>query len=194
MRHAIARRLLTVTIAACACGAGVAWAGHHDGYPPVASPAGYPAAPYPQPRYPQPAAEPARYPSAGYPQRGYPQPAPSPRAAPQPAYPAPREAQPYQQPEPSAYPGYGDPRREAGLPASVQRIQSQTGGQVLRAQPYERNGREVYRVKVLTPQGRIRVYEEDPNAGRGAPPGQPAPGYERAPQSPPPQRNPHPGD
>lgn len=65
-----------------------------------------------------------------------------------------------------------------GLPASVRRIQRQTGGQVLRAQPYERDGREVYRVKVLTPQGRIRVYEDDPST-RNAPP----PAYPRAPQA-----------
>lgn len=69
------------------------------------------------------------------------------------------------------YPGgyQGGPRND-GLPASVRRIQRQTGGQVLRAQPYERDGREVYRVKVLTPQGRIRVYEDDPGAERGGPP------------------------
>jgi hypothetical protein len=54
-----------------------------------------------------------------------------------------------------------DPR-DGGLPASVSRIQRETGGQVLKAQPIQRDGREVYRVKVLTPQGRIRVVEEIP--------------------------------
>lgn len=54
-----------------------------------------------------------------------------------------------------------DPR-DGDLPASVRRIQRETGGEVLKAQPIQRDGREVYRVKVLTPQGRIRVYEDEP--------------------------------
>jgi len=62
--------------------------------------------------------------------------------------------------------------RDSGLPASVRRVQRQTGGEVLRAQPIERDGREIYRVKVLTPQGRIRVVED-------APQGEPAPIYPR---------------
>ena len=49
-----------------------------------------------------------------------------------------------------------------GLPASVRRIERETGGEVLKAQPIQRDGREVYRVKVLTPQGRIRVVEDTP--------------------------------
>lgn len=48
------------------------------------------------------------------------------------------------------------------LPNSVRRIQRETGGEVLKAQPMQRDGREVYRVKVLTPQGRIRVVEDAP--------------------------------
>jgi hypothetical protein len=52
-------------------------------------------------------------------------------------------------------------QRDGDLPASVRRIQRETGGQVLKAQPIQRDGREVYRVKVLTPQGRIRVVEEE---------------------------------
>ena len=61
-----------------------------------------------------------------------------------------------------------DPR-DGGLPASVRRVQRETGGQVLRAQPIQRDGREVYRVKVLTPQGRIRVVEEIPPSSRERP-------------------------
>lgn len=53
------------------------------------------------------------------------------------------------------------------LPASVRRIERETGGQVLRAQPIQRDGREIYRVKVVTPQGRVRVLEDD--AGRAQP-------------------------
>ncbi|HTA66025.1 MAG TPA: hypothetical protein VK753_11020 [Xanthomonadaceae bacterium] len=83
----------------------------------------------------------------------------------------------------SAWAGwYSSDPRDDGLPASVRRIQRETGGEVLKAQPLERDGREVYRVKVLTPQGRIRVYEDDP---RGEPPPAfsprevPAPAYPR---------------
>jgi len=54
-----------------------------------------------------------------------------------------------------------DPR-DGDLPASVRRVQRETGGEVLKAQPIQRDGREVYRVKVLTPQGRIRVVEDEP--------------------------------
>lgn len=57
------------------------------------------------------------------------------------------------------------------LPASVRRIERETGGQVLRAQPIERDGREIYRVKIVTPQGRVRVVEEDV----GPPPPPPPP-------------------
>ncbi len=59
------------------------------------------------------------------------------------------------------------------LPASVRRIERETGGQVLRAQPIQRDGREIYRVKVVTPQGRVRVVEDD--AGRAEPPPPPEP-------------------
>jgi hypothetical protein len=59
--------------------------------------------------------------------------------------------------------------RDGGLPASVRRVQRETGGEVLRAQPIERDGREVYRVKVLTPQGRIRVVEDTPELQQQGP-------------------------
>ncbi|HTD29036.1 MAG TPA: hypothetical protein VK660_06560 [Xanthomonadaceae bacterium] len=70
-----------------------------------------------------------------------------------------------------------DPR-DGGLPASVRRIQRETGGQVLKAQPIQRDGREMYRVKVLTPQGRIRVMEEMPPPPRNEfPPSHPPIGH-----------------
>ena len=47
------------------------------------------------------------------------------------------------------------------LPASVRRIERETGGKVLKAQPIQRDGREIYRVKIVTPQGRVRVVEDD---------------------------------
>ncbi len=60
------------------------------------------------------------------------------------------------------------------LPDSVRRAERETGGQVLRAQPIQRDGREVYRVKVLTPQGRVKVVENDREAPQ-APANPPAP-------------------
>ena len=48
------------------------------------------------------------------------------------------------------------------LPDSVRRVERQTGGEVLRAEPMQRDGREVYRLKVLTADGRIRVVQDDP--------------------------------
>ena len=54
-------------------------------------------------------------------------------------------------------------RGEKGsLPDSVRRVERQTGGEVLRAEPMQRDGREVYRLKVLTSDGRVRVVQEDP--------------------------------
>jgi 2-methylcitrate dehydratase PrpD len=61
---------------------------------------------------------------------------------------------------------------DGDLPASVRKIERETGGEVLKAQPMQRDGREVYRVKVLTPQGRIRVVEETPPR-RDPPPDKP---------------------
>jgi hypothetical protein len=55
------------------------------------------------------------------------------------------------QPDPSA------------LPDSVRRVERSTGGEVLRAEPMQRDGREVYRMKVLTADGRIRVVQDDPH-------------------------------
>ena len=65
--------------------------------------------------------------------------------------------------------------RDGDLPASVRKIERETGGEVLKAQPMQRDGREVYRVKVLTPQGRIRVVEDAP------------PRHDPPPDSPPPR-------
>ena len=64
----------------------------------------------------------------------------------------------------------GNGHADNGMPASVRRIERETGGEVLKAQPIQRDGREVYRVKVLTPQGRIRVVEDAPPARDQAPP------------------------
>jgi hypothetical protein len=47
---------------------------------------------------------------------------------------------------------------------SVRRVERQTGGEVIRAEPMQRDGREVYRMKVLTRDGRVRVVQDDPQA------------------------------
>ena len=46
------------------------------------------------------------------------------------------------------------------------------GGRVLQAEPMQRSGREVYRLKVLTPEGRVRVLDD--SRRRESPP-EPAP-------------------
>jgi hypothetical protein len=56
-----------------------------------------------------------------------------------------------------------------GLPDSVRRVERQTGGEVLRAEPMQRDGREVYRLKVLTSDGRVRVVQDDPERPREPP-------------------------
>ena len=58
-----------------------------------------------------------------------------------------------------------EPRRSE-LPESVLRAERQTGGQVLRAESMQRDGREVYRLKVLTPDGRVRIVRDDPRERR----------------------------
>lgn len=53
-----------------------------------------------------------------------------------------------------------EPRREApgrSLSDAVREAERRTGGQVLSAEPRDEGGRPVYRVKVLTPDGRVRV-------------------------------------
>ncbi|MGH8051451.1 MAG: PepSY domain-containing protein [Arenimonas sp.] len=66
------------------------------------------------------------------------------------------------------------PRQEnkSSLTDSVRRVERQTGGQVLSAEPMQRDGRQVNRVKVLTNDGRVRVMQVDPQQDRNkkAPP------------------------
>ena len=64
--------------------------------------------------------------------------------------------------------------KKEALPDSVRRVERETGGEVLRAEPMQRDGREVYRIKVLTADGRVRVMQADPNARRDDPPPLPA--------------------
>ena len=62
-----------------------------------------------------------------------------------------------------------DQGQKQGLPDSVRRVERQTGGEVLRAEPMQRDGREVYRLKVLTNDGRVRVVQDDPARSREPP-------------------------
>lgn len=50
-------------------------------------------------------------------------------------------------------------REDAG--ARVRQVE-RAGGRVLQAEPMQRGGQEVYRFKVLTPEGRVRVTQGDP--------------------------------
>ena len=54
-------------------------------------------------------------------------------------------------------------REDAG--ARVRQVE-RAGGRVLQAEPMQRGGREVYRFKVLTPEGRVRVMQGDPRDAR----------------------------
>jgi len=50
---------------------------------------------------------------------------------------------------------------KSSLTDSVRRVERQTGGEVLSAEPVQRDGRQVNRVKVLTNDGRVRVMQVD---------------------------------
>ena len=80
------------------------------------------------------------------------------------------QPQPATAPQPPASQSQSKGNRTT-LPDSVRRVERQTGGEVLRAEPMQRDGREVYRLKVLTADGRVRVVQDDPsNNGNGKPP------------------------
>lgn len=49
-----------------------------------------------------------------------------------------------------------------GMPDAVRRVERQTGGQVLNVESLRFQGREIHRVKVLEPGGRIRIVVDDP--------------------------------
>lgn len=52
------------------------------------------------------------------------------------------------------------------LDEAVSRVRRDTGGRVLSAQPYERNGEAGYRIKVLMPDGAVRIYHMDGGSAR----------------------------
>jgi hypothetical protein len=63
------------------------------------------------------------------------------------------------------------PRADTAPADSVRRAERQAGGEVIRAEPMQRDGREVYRLKVLTADGRVRVVQDDPQARTTRPQG-----------------------
>lgn len=72
--------------------------------------------------------------------------------------------------DPSKGNGNSDqPRIESksSLTDSVRRVERQTGGEVLSAEPMQKDGRQVNRVKVLTNDGRVRVVQVDSQQNSG---------------------------
>jgi len=69
-----------------------------------------------------------------------------------------------------AMPGWAAEREEeqpySRLPESIRRVERETGGKVLQVRPIQRGDREIYRMKVLTPEGRIRIMQDDPRRPR----------------------------
>lgn len=70
-------------------------------------------------------------------------------------------------------------RDDAG--ARVRQVE-RDGGRVLQAQPMQRGGEEVYRLKVLTPEGRVRVLQEAPRERTQPPEPRPARSRESGPR------------
>lgn len=66
------------------------------------------------------------------------------------------------------------------LPESVRRVERETGGKVLQVRPIQRGDREIYRMKVLTPDGRVKIMQDDPKRQR-----EPRPREREAPPAPP---------
>lgn len=62
---------------------------------------------------------------------------------------------------PTRAPSFAPPLGQ-GMPDAVRRVERQTGGQVLNVESMRFQGREIHRVKVLEPGGRIRIVVDDP--------------------------------
>jgi hypothetical protein len=61
------------------------------------------------------------------------------------------------------------PAAAQSLNETVRRVERETGGRILSAETVVAGNREVHRIKVLTPDGRVRVVQE-PAAATSAPP------------------------
>ena len=55
---------------------------------------------------------------------------------------------------------------DEGLSDSIRRVERSTRGQVLSVEQMVSDGRDVNRIKVVDPQGRVRIYMDDPQAPR----------------------------
>ena len=51
------------------------------------------------------------------------------------------------------------------LNEAAERVQKRTGGRVLSAQAVREEGRDLYRIKLLTPQGEVRIVYVNPVTG-----------------------------
>ena len=69
---------------------------------------------------------------------------------------------------PPRAPAFAPPSGQ-GMPAAVRRVERETGGQVLNVESMRFQGREIHRVKVLEPGGRIRIVVDDPGRGAAGP-------------------------
>ena len=56
-------------------------------------------------------------------------------------------------------------RDQRSLSDSVRQVERNTGGRVVGAEKVRGSGREINRVKVVTPEGRVRVIRHDPESG-----------------------------
>ena len=65
-------------------------------------------------------------------------------------------------------------RHDDALSDSVRRIERSTRGQVLSAERVPFDGRDVNRIKTVDERGRVRVFMDDPRAGRPQEPDPPA--------------------
>lgn len=61
-----------------------------------------------------------------------------------------------------------DRDRDSRLPEAVRKVERETNGQVLRAEQMRNGNTQVSRIKVLTPDGRVRVLRGDPGAATNA--------------------------
>src|SRR6187402_43364 len=80
--------------------------------------------------------------------------------------PAPAAQPPQAQAQPSSRIQVRSQREDAG--ARVRQVE-RAGGRVLQAEPMQRGGQEVYRFKVLTPEGRVRVMQGEPGEAGPSP-------------------------
>jgi len=56
-------------------------------------------------------------------------------------------------------------QRRISMNEAVELVQSQTGGRVIQAQETRSDGRDIYRIKVLTRQGEVRIVHVNAETG-----------------------------